>query len=147
MTATLHLGVRNALANLLLAPTALAGGRIHQNRDYALNQEEASAISVYRRQSVAERWAIDGGPVDWLTEIEVLIKARTVTGTTAEVAADGLCSDVYARVMAAPTLGGLAMDTQPPGAIVWDQDEADANVATCTMTFTVLHRTAGNAIT
>lgn len=145
MTATLHLGIRNAVADLLAATTALAGGRIHRNREFVLASGEASAIWVNRGDSEPERRTV-AGTMDWVTDISVQIRTRKDGGTDAETAADGLSADVYARIMASANLGGLAIDTIP-GPITWDQDENEGLVCVCTMAFTVQHRTADNVIT
>jgi hypothetical protein len=145
MTATLHLGIRNAVADLLAAATALAGGRIHRNREFVLAQGEASAIWVNRGDSEPERRTV-AGTMDWSTDISVQIRTRKDGATDAETAADSLSADVYARVMAATNLGGLAIDVIP-GPITWDQDENEGLVCVCTLAFTALHRTTEQAIT
>lgn len=143
MAATLHLGIRAAVAALLNAGTALAGGRIHQNRHYVLASSEASAIWVNRLDTAPERVVL--GRLDWRTELDVVIRTRTSGGTSAESAADTLSEAVFARVMTNPTLDGAAIDTVP-GAITWEDEEADTPIAVCALRFTVIHRTSEESL-
>jgi len=76
---------------------------------------------------------------------EVAIRTRTSGSTSAESAADTLSADVFNRLMADPTLGGLAQDIQP-GAMVWEDEEGDTPIAVCTLRATVLHRTTDLSI-
>lgn len=143
MASTLHLGIRGAVASALSASPALAGGRIHQNRSYVLNPGEASAIWVRRLDSSPARVVL--GHLEWSTEVEVAIRTRASGSTSAESAADTLSADVFTRLMADPTLGGLAQDIQP-GAMVWEDEEGDTPIAVCTLRATVLHRTTDLSI-
>ncbi len=143
MAATLHLGIRAAVAALLSAGTPLAGGRIQQNRHYVLDKSEASAIWVNRLDSTPERVVL--ARLDWRTEVDVIVRTRTSGSTSAESAADTLCEAIYARVMADPTLGGAAIDTLP-GPITWEDEEADTPLAVCTLRFTVVHRTSEESL-
>jgi hypothetical protein len=146
MAASKHLGFRDAIAALYAAGTPLAGGRIDENRDFALPVGEASRIGVYRLQSVPERTLIGAAaPIDWVTDIRTVIKARKDVATSAETVADAIACDVYARVMADQTLGGLC-DQIEPGIFAWDQDDADTNVVTVTWDCQVRHRTLNNTV-
>jgi hypothetical protein len=60
--------------------------------------------------------------------------------------ADAVWCDVYARVMANQSLGGLAMCVTP-GAMTVETDEAETSLAQITWRFAVLHRTDRNVIT
>lgn len=141
-----HLGIRDAVAALYQAPTALAGGRIYANRDYALAVDVATQINVHRVQSVPERTLLGvAAPIDWTTEIRTAITARKSGATSAEAAADAIAVACYARVMADQTLGGLC-DQLDPGPFSWEQDEADSTVVVITWDIRVLHRTSNNVI-
>lgn len=145
MASTLHIGIRDAVAALFTATTALAGGRVYKNREFVLIKDMESAIWVNRRTSNPTRRTV-AGTMDWETEIHVQIRTRKGASATAEAIADDLSANVYARLMGATNLGGLAIDvTQGP--IDWSQDEADTAVCVCDMTFIVQHRTADNVIT
>lgn len=146
MAASKHLGLRDAVAALYATGTALAGGRIDENRDIALQQGEASRIAVYRIQSMPGRLLVGAtAPIDWTTDIRTVIKARKDGATSAEAVADDIACGCFARVMAAQTLGGLC-DLLDPGAFQWDQDEADSNVVQVTWDIRVMHRTESNSI-
>lgn len=147
MAASKHLGIRDAVAALYQASTALAGGRIDENRELSLSPEEASRVSVYRVDSAPLRELVGStAPIDWLTQIRTVVKARKSGATSAEAVADDIACACYARVMAAQTLGGLAQELDP-GPITWDQQEGESNVAVITWDITVRHRTDSNTIT
>lgn len=145
MATTVHLGIRDALAGLLQASPALAGGRVHENREFVLAPGVESGIWVSRRQTLPTRRTV-AGTMDWETKLEVGIRARKGASATAAAIADDLCASVYGRVMANTGLSGAAMDTLP-GPIVWDQEEGAELVVTCTLTFTVQHRSTDASIT
>lgn len=147
MSASKHLGLRDAVAALFLASTPLAGGRVLENRNAPLLDGIASQIHVTRVQSLPEKILIGAlAPVDWTTEVRVLIKARRSGTTSAEVVADDIACDCFARLFADQTLGGRC-DLMDPGPFVWDEAEEDSNVVVVAMTVTLTHRTEGNVIT
>jgi hypothetical protein len=138
MAASKHLGLRDAVAALF---SGLAGGRVHENRNYPLDAAVASQIHVYRMRSPAQRTNLSQlAPVDWETEIRVLIKARS------EAVADDLSCSCFALLMADQSLGGLC-DEMEPLEMAWDQDEADTGVVVVSMDFRLKHRTQNNVIT
>lgn len=145
MAATLHIGIRDAVAALYTSGTALANGRVYKNREFVLIQGAESAIWVNRRTSNPTRRTV-AGTMDWDTEIHVQIRTRKGASATAEAIADDLSASAYARVMDSSNLGGLAIDVTP-GPIDWSQDEADTAVCVCDMTFMVQHRSTDAAIT
>lgn len=146
MATSQHLAVRDAIAALLQATPALAGGRVFVNRDYKLPADAASGVWVYRDDSTPARGPMMVSPIDWTTRVRVVVKSRSTGGVTAETAADTLATDAYARVMAQPQLGGLASDLEA-GQIVWQQDEIETSVAQCELEFLVQHRTTSNQLT
>ena len=141
-----HLAVRDAVAALLQAAPALAGGRVFENRDYKLAADAASGVWVFRDDSTPARGPLMVSPIDWTTRVRVVVKARTSGGVSAETAADALATEAYARVMAQPQLGSLASDLEA-GQIVWQQDEIETSVAMCELEFFVQHRTTSNLLT
>ena len=146
MATSQHLAVRDAVAALLQAAPALAGGRVFENRDYKLAADAASGVWVFRDDSTPARGPLMVSPIDWTTRVRVVVKARTSGGVSAETAADALATEAYARVMAQPQLGGLASDLEA-GQIVWQQDEIETSVAMCELEFFVQHRTTSNLLT
>ena len=141
-----HLAVRDAVAALLQAAPALAGGRVFENRDYKLAADAASGVWVFRDDSTPARGPLMVSPIDWTTRVRVVVKARTSGGVSAETAADALATEAYGRVMAQPQLGSLASDLEA-GQIVWQQDEIETSVAMCELEFFVQHRTTSNLLT
>jgi hypothetical protein len=144
MAASKHLGIRDAVAALFVG---LAGGRVHENRDLALPVDVASQIQVFRVQSVPERVMVGStAPVDWTTDIRVLVKARSSGATSAEAAADDIACSVYAALMADQTLGGRCQ-LMDPGAFAWDQEEVDTSVVAVSFDIRLTHRTESHSIT
>lgn len=146
MAATAHMAVRDALISALLVATPLAGGRVVGNRRRPMAQEHASQIYVYLEESAATREVL--GTTDWRTRIRVECVARSTTGVgavSADDAADALGQDVFARVMADPTLGGKAIDTTPQ-ALGWTEDEQDTQLGACQLLFSVWHSTPDASI-
>lgn len=145
MAASKHLGIRDAVA------AAYAGlldpARILANRDHGMPEGVAAQIHVHRTQSVPESAPVmTGAPLDWVTDIRTLVKARKDGATSAEDVADDLAGQCFARVMADQTLGGLCFQIES-GPFVWDQDEQDTAVAVATWDIRVWHRTNGNTVT
>jgi hypothetical protein len=146
VTASLHLGIRDAVAALYQAGTALADGRIFENREFALATGVPSHLQVFRVDSDPQRVLLGGtAPIDWITTVRTVIKARADAGVSAEVAADAIAVQAYARVMADQTLGGLAEQLEP-GKFEWDQDEADTDVSKVTWDVHVRHSSFADTI-
>ena len=91
---------------------------------------------------VAEAALMPGYPVSWTTAIKVECYARSSAATTPDVAVDSLVADVYARLMADPTLGGVVISLQPQS-INWDFDADGDNTACATLVFNARHRSPG----
>lgn len=154
MTTSQHLGLRDALADLcreswVSALSALAGGRIYENRELALDQAAASQIDVQRIQSeplpADERLIGATAPIDWFTVLRVRVKARKSGDNSAELVADDIFCSIYERVMQDQSLGGRAMDLTP-GVVTWDQEESETPTAVVTWDIQVRHRTQFHTI-
>lgn len=146
MTASKHYALTAAVVAALTASPALAGGNVMQNRTYPLATGVASQIHVNLATSDPQTpLSITGAPVDWITEVELVIKARAAGAAEAEAIADGIWTAVYARICADQSLGGRVQDFQP-GPAYFDSDEADTSVAKVTWRFKVQHRTTSNTI-
>jgi hypothetical protein len=144
MAASKHIGIRDACAALLAAAPAISPGGVLENRELPLPNGVESQVHVFRVVSPPERGAVQGAPIDWSTQVRIVVKARK-GADTAERIADSIATEVYARLMADQVLGGLAMGADP-GAFVWDQDEIDPDVAMVTWDITYLHRTEHSSI-
>jgi hypothetical protein len=145
MAQSKHSAIRAAVAALLTTAPAVAGGRIYQNREFALATDVASQVHINYDGSDPSEIVITGAPVDWDTAIEITAKARTSGGVSAEDAADALWVEIYSRVMANQALGGLVGQLSAGSAFV-ERDEADTAVCKLTWRFTVKHRTDNNSI-
>ena len=145
MTASKHFALTTAIVALFTASPALAGGRVFQNRTHPLATGVASQIHVNLGVSNPEAIQITGAPVDWTTEIEIVVKTRATANAAAEAVSDAIWVDLYARVMADRSLGGRVQQLTP-GDAIFDDDQAEVGVSRLTWRFTVQHRTDSNSI-
>lgn len=146
MSNSVQMAVRNALAATLTASPALAGGRVRENRDIALDIGEASAIAVYLRRSDPLRATLSGGQTQYTTQIEVVCLARASGSDSADTVTDALATAALARIMADPGLGGLTSDLYLDGPIEWDQTEAATPGARVSFNLSAVHYAAENTI-
>lgn len=127
-----------ALVASLQASPAVSG-HIYRARTRPLPADATSGVVVRVQNSTITPSVINGGPMDFATQVAIECYVRSRTGTDLDVAVDSLLSAAYARVLADTTLGGLATDVLPQ-AISYDFD-ADGEQTTCaTLTLDVLHR-------
>lgn len=138
---TAHNIVSDAVRDLLAQAPALAGGRIYRGRMRPLPAEHADQVVVRLVRSTGT-YETTGGPRDWVTEIEVDLQGRGSPGEEGDDIVDDLLEQLYARIVAAPTLGmPSVMDAMPGPDIEWSYSEADATYACATVSLTVNHRT------
>ncbi len=142
---SVHHSVCQAIAALLLVAPVLALGNVVANRKRPMPLGINSQIFVYFEESSATRGEIRNAPVDWRTRVRVECVARDVPGQLAETTADAMGVQVYARVMADVSLGGLALDVIPL-AVGLAADEADAGLAAYQLMFEVWHRSQEGSI-
>lgn len=140
MANSAHMALRAAVVQLLLAPPAMAGGRVVANRKRPMAEQDASQVFVYLEESTPERGAINGAPVDWSTRLRIECVARPATPDSAETVADALATQAWTRLQADTTLGGLCGDLASNG-IAWTEDESNATLSACQLLFTATHRT------
>lgn len=145
MATSQHMAVRAAIAELFAVEPALADGGIFENDDVAMPVDKSQQIHVDRVTSDPFEGPITGSPIDWDTEIDLTFKARKGNDLRADVVCDQLWTDAFARLMANQQLGGLAQQIKP-GAVEFDQDRTDGNVAEIKQRITVVHRTTSNSI-
>lgn len=148
MSATQFQAIVLAEAALLTAAPALAGGRVVEGRELALASDVASQINVFLNDSRPDaEIVITGAPVDWSSDVAIVIRTRKdlASGDSAETVADALLFDVWSRVMADQSLGGL-VQSLAPGDITRDRDSVDPDVAAFTWNFTVTHRSTQNSL-
>lgn len=147
MTASLFMGLAKALRDTLTASPALASGEVYLNRADVLAPAKNACIKVQladSQQDLDSSLCEDGG-ADWMTDVIVEILARGTGGVQAADAADAISVDVYSRVMADQTLGGLAQSVRSPS-IARRVEQAEGELASVTFTFTLAHFTTGAAI-
>ena len=143
---TKHLGIRDAVKSAYTgsaAVTALvASTYITGNRDDELASDVAADIRVLRTRSEANDPSLlhASAPIDWLTQVRTLIRARS------EANADAIAAACYAALMADPSLGGRAAYLVPE-AFEWDEDQAEKAVCTVAFDIRVVHRTDSNIVT
>ncbi len=146
MANTKHQAIVDAAEAALLAGTPLVGGRVYEGRDRTMPVGVDSQILVWKGASLPTAGEIMGAPVDWTTDVRFLIKARRSGSNSAEKVADGIWTDVYARVMADSTLAALVWDLQPGPLEEPQRDEADTDVVLLEWHFTCRHRTTLTSI-
>lgn len=119
-----------------LAGTAGVAGSVYRSRTEALERAEAPALIVsWEGEEPTE-------DVSGLMEKRLTVVVGVYTrGDTPDSLADPIVDSVHARLMAAPTLGGLAMDLAEGGTTV-EFDEADQTAAIVNMRFVVWYRHA-----
>lgn len=140
-----HMALCHAMRDLFLASPTLADGNVVANRRRPMPAAVGRQIFVYLQDSVASRGAINGAPLDWRTTIRVECLARDAGPVDADAAADAMAVEVFARLLADPSLGGRAYDVEPT-AMGTTGDEADSTLSATQFLFTVLHTTADNTI-
>lgn len=138
--------IRAAVAALLLGGTAMAGGRVRENRDLSMSNDVTSQVHVnFTRSQPVDAVIYTGHPRDWMTDIELVFLARKTGGSEAADVADAMWVEAYSRLMADQTLGGLAGELLPGEAFV-DNDQADASLCRLTWSVTVRHRTNNDTL-
>lgn len=82
---------------------------LYRARPNAMDGSVNRAVNVQWDQASAHPRAISGAPIDWSTRLTVECYART-TRESGDLAVDPLLANVYGRLAADPTLGGLVDD-------------------------------------
>lgn len=144
-TISAQMALCHAVRDALLASPPLADGNVVANRRRPMPASVTRQIFVYLQDSLPERGAIRGAPIDWRTTIRVECLARDDGPVDADTAADALAVEVYARLLADMSLGGRAYDLEP-SAMGCTGDEADATLSATQFLFAVSHTTADNTI-
>lgn len=146
MSTSKHLGLRVAIAGLLTAGPALAGGYVFQNRDYTLPTGRDAQVHVNLEKSdpIDIHLGLDA-PRDWESTVAIVVLARRSGSVEAADAADAIWTDAYARLAADQTLGGQVWDMLP-GEMDTEPDEADTSITRLTWRLTLRHRTTNQTI-
>lgn len=129
-----------------LSSAPAVSAQVHRARMRVLPQAWTSCVVVRIEQAEVQRGAGTGVAMVWETRMAVECYARAPAGTPADVAVDALLEAVVNRLMADPTLSGLAGDVGLVG-ITYDFDVDGDTTALATLTFIVRHATASASIT
>ena len=142
-----HDAIVSAIVSALLASPPLAGGRVAEEAAFdALPEGVAQAISVAMVRSLAQAVLVGGGaPIDWRTTVRIQCLARADAAGAGGRASRALHAQVYARLMADPTLGGLAGFIEPP-ALASDTELLGSRLGALTADYVVSHRTSATAL-
>lgn len=136
-----HDAVVDAVLGLLRQAPAVTAGPIDEEQDLAaVGEQHAEAISVRVERSTPARQTLAGQRVRWTSDLVLECFARSDGRTPAGRASRLLHARAYERLIAAPTLGGVAFDVQPPS-ITIDADPAVRRHATLSAVYRVLHDT------
>lgn len=143
MSITSFATITGAIVALLQAEPALSQ-QVFRARDRQLAEEFPDAINVQFDYSTPSRGAISGAPVDWDSKFTIECYARTST-TTADLAVDPLLMQVYRRIAADRTLGGLVDDIGEP-TIEAEYTAEQQRTGWVRMSYPVMHRTNNNTL-
>lgn len=127
-----------------LAGTEQVGERIYEDRSYPFEKEEAPAIDV-RLSDADGRTMGDDGPVRSVLAVTMQVQLAIYTRSSIDAAGRELSSrklaasvwtSAHARLMADPTLGGLAMRLRWLRAS-WSKDSADGTAGWAVHTYSL----------
>lgn len=115
-----------------------------------LDEGTLEAIGVTLDSSDPGRPALRGAPVTWRSVVVLECYARAdgrSDGARPSVgrASRALHARAYERLMADPSLGGVAIDLNEPS-IRGDRDQADTRLGCCIAAYPVLHRTQAHSL-
>jgi hypothetical protein len=141
------LDLRDAVIAALSAAPALAGGRISTAPSDALPESQPTDIVVTLADSArGDATSIAGQPIDWVTTVRVLCRARASASGDAMAVADALFASAWERVAAMPLPAGV-MDRGAEPEVLFDTAAGEWSVATVEFTVQFAHRTAHNTVT
>lgn len=138
MTITAFARITGALIALLEADPPLSQ-QIFRARDRQLAEDYPDAINVQFDFATPFSGAIHGAPVDWDSKFTIECYART-SSTSADLAVDPLVLQVYQRIAADTTLGGLVADIGAP-TIEAEYTAEQQRTGWVRMSYPVMHRT------
>ncbi len=142
-----HDAVVDAVLRALRQSPAVTQGLIDEDVDAAsIGEGVDECISVGIDSSTPGRSSIRGMPIQWSTDVVLECYARVDGRTTlAGRASRALHQRAYARLMADPSLGGVAIDMLEPQ-LRADRDQQDTRLGCLVATYTVVHRTAAGSM-
>lgn len=138
MSVSVFTDITAAFVAALSAAPAVSDN-IFRARDRAIAEDQPTAINVQFDAADPRPVAMFGAPVDWLSRFTVECYARSSTAS-GDLAVDPLLLNVFARMAANSTLGGLVADIGVP-TIEAEYDSAGQKTGWVRMTYSVSHRT------
>jgi hypothetical protein len=134
-----------AMVAVLGTATAVSP-QIYRARLRPLAAQHTNAVVVRVLSSTPARAAIQGGPIDWDSQIAVECYQRSGTSTAPDLSLDALWAATYARLMANSLLGGLLQAELNCTGAAYDFDIDGENLACLTSTWQASHRTTNNSV-
>ncbi len=130
--------ITGALVALMEADVPVAPV-VMRARDRLVAEQYPTAVAVSFDGSAPFSFTIMGAPVDWESRYSIECWSRT-TSTTADLAVDPLFMEVYSRLAADTTLGGLVSDIAPP-TIEAEYSAEQQKTGWVRMSYVITHRT------
>lgn len=147
MTIAAQDAIHAAVLAALRAAPALAGVDVVEDVDYTTAPPEVDkTVSVWVDSSTPSTQYLSGHPIDWETTLRVDCLCRRDNRSAGARPSWLLYADVFATLMADPTLGGLAMAIEPGPARV-DRDTAATDLGAINSFWRVRHRSEAASIT
>ncbi len=134
------LALTDAVAALLRAPPALAGGFIQRGRALHLPQGQSQGIFISLVRATGDMPFAGDSRTDWRADIAIGMACRAIPGGDGTAAVDALLEAVYGR---------LAADQTPwllNPSLVWDAEEADQTVGFAELQIRIDQRTASGSL-
>lgn len=139
MSLTAFATITGALVLLLQADPPVSAN-IFRARDRTLAEQFEDAINIQFDGAKSYRGAINGAPVDWESHFTIECWART-SSTSPDLAVDPMLGEIYRRIAADTTLGGLIGDIGEVS-ILAEYTEDNKKTGWVRMTFPMEHRTS-----
>lgn len=135
--------ITEAFVALFVAEPAISSN-IYRARDRAVPKGAITALSVQWDGAVPKPGVIKGAPIGWDSRFTIECYARTTAGSPDE-AVDPLLLQVYARIAADSTLGGLVDNVGEPLLEAEYSAEGD-RTGWIRMTYVVEHETENSTL-
>lgn len=140
MSLTAFVTITGALVDLLKVDPPVSVNIFRaRDRDNPVAEQFDDAVNVQFDGALPNPGAILGAPIDWDSRFTVEIFART-TSSSADLAVDPLMAEVFRRLQADTTLGGLVDDIGAP-TIEAEYTAEQKKTGWVRMAFPVKHRT------
>ena len=141
-----HDRVMGAFLGAFKAAPELAGGMIFPHKLRKLPEDAPEAIVVRFGASSPNRATVYSAPVDWETRIVVECHVRADDFDEQDGSASGaLHGKVFERLMADPSLGGIAFDVLEPD-LDYQNLEGDSELGCMVAQYIVRHRTSARSL-